>query len=64
MTAVLGHAAATLANEKIVLVTIDMPLATTPIAQRRKADKEVSRAFGARGCSTHSAIRSQPQQRR
>lgn len=36
------------------LVAVDMPLAHSPIAGRRAADRAVSRRFGARGCSTHS----------
>lgn len=54
------QAAATLANEEIALVTIDMPVATTAVTRRREADQEVSRKFGARGCSTHSPCAVRP----
>jgi len=48
------EAAAKLASAPVDLVTIDMPMATVPITQRRTADNLISKAFGARGCSTHS----------
>lgn len=47
-------AARALAGMPVNLVTIDMPIATVPISGRRVADSIVSRAFGARSCSTHS----------
>ena len=51
-----------LAGAPVDVVAIDMPVATMPIAGRRKADNCVSAAFGGRGCSTHSpsAIRPGP----
>lgn len=36
------------------LVTVDMPLAHSPITRRRESDNAVSRAYGARHCSTHT----------
>lgn len=36
------------------LVAVDMPLARSPITRRRKSDNAVSRAYGARHCSTHT----------
>lgn len=36
------------------VVAVDMPVATVEITGRRAADREVSRRFGAQGCSTHS----------
>ena len=48
------QAATTLAGEAVTLVTIDMPVSTSPIRQRRAADQAVSRSFGARWCSAHS----------
>ena len=48
------HAATALAGEAVTLVTIDMPVATSPILRRRAADQAVSRSFGARWCSAHS----------
>lgn len=44
----------------LVLVAVDMPLASGPITQRRAADSAVSRAFGARGCAVHSPTTSRP----
>jgi predicted RNase H-like nuclease len=49
-----------LANRDVTLVTVDMPLATSPITGRRAADREVSRAFGCRGCATHSPNMERP----
>ncbi len=42
------------------LVAIDMPLATVPILGRRQADQAISRAFGGKGCSTHSPSATRP----
>ena len=53
-------AARTLAGAEVDLVTIDMPIATSPIHGRRVADNEVSKRFGARGCSTHSSTLERP----
>jgi predicted RNase H-like nuclease len=47
-------AASKLCQRSIDLVAIDMPLAHTPIVGRRFCDDEVSRAYGARKCGTHS----------
>jgi predicted RNase H-like nuclease len=49
-------------GQRPAVVAIDMPLALTPIVARREADNAVSRAYGARHCSTHSpsAIRPGP----
>ena len=47
-------AASRLAGEPTTLVTVDMPVSTSPILGRRAADREVSRAFGAQWCSAHS----------
>ncbi len=46
--------ASVLCGAPLGLVAIDMPLALTPIVGRRLADDEVSRAYGARKCGTHS----------
>jgi len=50
------------ARTDVKLVVADIPLATAPICGRRFADDEISRLFGAMGCSTHtpSATRSGP----
>ncbi|CAN5479623.1 hypothetical protein BH10PSE12_BH10PSE12_34440 [soil metagenome] len=52
-------AAATLAGALPAIVAIDMPLSVHPITARRLADNAISRAYGARKCSTHtpSALR-------
>lgn len=47
-------ASAQFSGEPAALVTLDMPVATTPILGRRAADREVSRSFGAQWCSAHS----------
>ena len=46
--------ASVLCGAPLDLVAIDMPLALTPIVGRRLADDEVSRAYGARKCGTHT----------
>ena len=51
--------ARTLCGGEINLVTVDMPMAHSKIIRRRTSDNAVSKAYGARNCSTHtpSAIR-------
>jgi predicted RNase H-like nuclease len=44
----------------LAVVAIDMPLAKATIVSRRNADRAISRAFGARGCSAHSPSTSRP----
>ena len=41
-------------------VSVDMPLATTPIKSRRSADNAVSSRFGRRGCAVHSPSAERP----
>jgi predicted RNase H-like nuclease len=53
-------AARSLAGSDVTLVAVDMPLAVAPFASRRAADDAVSKAFGARGCSTHSPSATRP----
>jgi len=53
-------AASRLAGARVDLVTIDMPIATGPITSRRKADDDISREYGGRGCSTHTPSRARP----
>lgn len=53
-------AARSIAGIDANLVAVDMPLATVPITGRRKADRAISQAFGARGCSTHSPSTTHP----
>lgn len=47
-------AATRLAGHAPDVVAVDMPVSTVEIMGRRTADSEVSRRFGAQGCSTHS----------
>lgn len=56
----LVRAAEELTGSRVVLVAIDMPLSRSPIASRRTADNEVSRAYGARKCSTHTPSTTRP----
>ena len=42
------------------LIAIDMPLSLEPITARRVADREVSRAYGAKWASTHSPSATRP----
>lgn len=42
------------------LVAVDMPLAHSPITTRREADNAISRAYGARHCSTHTPSATRP----
>ena len=58
--AALLDAARALAAVDVDVVAVDMPLATVPLTARRRADAAVSRAFGARGASTHSPSAVQP----
>ena len=47
-------AARRMTSADLAVVAVDMPLAKTPIACRRSSDRAISKAFGGRGCSTHS----------
>ncbi len=59
---VLLDAASVMTSGSVDLIAVDMPLARTPIIARRTSDNAVSRAYGARKCSTHtpSVIRPGP----
>ena len=48
------EAARRMTPAEIRVVAIDMPVAKLPFSTRRSADIGISKAFGARGCSTHS----------
>ena len=54
------EAAGELTDAQIALVVADIPLARGPILGRRCADREVSKAFGGQGCSTHSPSPARP----
>ena len=43
-----------LTGRAVSCVSVDMPLATTPITGRRAADNAVASHFGTRGCGVHS----------
>lgn len=59
--AALLHAAEILLKDGSVrVVAVDMPLATVPITGRRMADAALARAFGGRGCATHSPTTARP----
>lgn len=49
-----------LGGRGVDLVAIDMPMSRTPIVGRRCSDDAVSRAYGARHCSTHSPSSQRP----
>jgi predicted RNase H-like nuclease len=52
--------ACTLAGQRPTVIAVDMPVASTRISGRRPGDDALSRAFGARGCSTHTPSTSRP----
>ena len=52
--AVLLQASKQLAEAEVSCVSVDMPLATTPITSRRAADTAISSRFGPKGCAVHS----------
>ena len=52
--------AAMLSGGAIDLVAVDMPLARSPIVERRYSDNEVSRAYGGRKCGIHSPSAKRP----
>ena len=52
--------ASVLCDGRIDLVAIDMPLAHQPIVGRRASDNAISKAYGARNCSTHTPNPSRP----
>jgi predicted RNase H-like nuclease len=58
--ALLNAATTLLEGRTVDLVTVDMPVALEPVTKRRVADTEVSKKFGAKGCSTHSPSPERP----
>jgi predicted RNase H-like nuclease len=58
-TALLSSAL-TLCGRPVDLVAVDMPLARTPIIGRRFADDQVSKAYGAKWCGTHTPRAARP----
>src|SRR5660397_278415 len=53
-------AAEKIAGARPTVVTVGMPLATSPIERRRKADDDISSAFGAMGCGAHTPNPARP----
>ena len=49
-----------LADAEVSCISVDMPLATTPITSRRAADTAISSRFGPRGCAVHSPSAERP----
>ena len=49
-----------LAGAEVRCVSVDMPLATTPITSRRAADTAISSRFGPKGCAVHSPSAKRP----
>jgi len=49
-----------LAGQRPTVIAVDMPVASTAIKGRRTSDDALSKAFGARGCSTHTPSASRP----
>ncbi len=58
--ALMAAATVLLDGEAVDVVTIDMPVARTPIHKRREADNAASRKYGANGCGTHSPSEVRP----
>ena len=58
--AALLQASKQLAGAEVSCVSVDMPLATTPITSRRAADTAISSRFGPRGCAVHSPSAERP----
>ena len=58
--AALLQASQQLANAEVSCVSVDMPLATTPITRRRAADTAISSRLGTKGCAVHSPSAERP----
>ncbi len=56
----IGAAKRMLGGGEVAVVTVDMPLATVPITERRTADSAVSRVYGGRGAAVHSPSAERP----
>ena len=56
----LASATLLLNGAPVDVVTIDMPVAMSPIVSRRAADVAISKSFGGRGCSTHTPSATRP----
>lgn len=49
-----------LAGSEVSCISVDMPLATSPITSRRAADTAISSRFGPKGCAVHSPSAERP----
>ena len=49
-----------LGGERVTVVSVDMAMSNVKITGRRACDNEISRRFGAQGCSTHTPNRARP----
>ena len=58
--AALFEASKQFAGAEVSCVSVDMPLATTPITSRRAADTAISSRFGPKGCAVHSPSAERP----
>jgi predicted RNase H-like nuclease len=58
--AALLEACKQLAGQPVDCVSVDMPLATTPITSRRYADTAIASSFGPKGCAVHSPSAERP----
>ena len=58
--AALLKASQQLAGAGVSCVSVDMPLATSPITSRRAADTAISSRFGRKGCAVHSPSAERP----
>ena len=58
--AALLQASQQLAGAEVSCVSVDMPLATSPITSRRAADPAISSRLGPKGCAVHSPSAERP----
>jgi predicted RNase H-like nuclease len=49
-----------IAGEPVSVITVDMPVAQSPVRKRRCCDIMISKEFGGRWCSTHSPTKERP----
>ena len=45
---------------RLTIIAVDMPVSRSRIESRRPSDNQISKAFGGRGCSTHTPSRMRP----
>lgn len=54
------QAARTMTSAEISVAALDIPVANVPFENRQAADSDISQAFGARACSTHTPNADRP----